>query len=807
MTTKKQIILTIIAVIFVVLLLNTVTSFIALPDKEWGISMSIEDVGKTGGKVRIEKKDAETNSQMLTGAAYWIEKRTFFSWKALEYETGSAFFTSVAYLLDNSNSYETDVNWEHMYGKLPMGIYRIGKNVSKDYAYNLDADEQEGMHRNYYAPFIVVSWWEILIIVSLALVIGISIWMIRRLRLQYLFINLKKKFQTLEIRKCSVGVGVIIGSVLLCSVLFQELQAPVSNLWHHISVSIDGSDRNSVNGILTYSGVKDDEVRMREDYYIEKRTALGWKKLRGFHVGSDDIATKWYTNGFEEGEQEFRFGWEYYFDREDQLTNGRYRLRFGLDKMQRNERGKPERVGAGNFYITFRVADAPSASFFESIWWEIILILLIVVAIGTAIFGIIFLRRRWNVYGLYLERIKERFVTTGKAMNRKTILILSASIVVLLVVGWFTYQALESTLSNMRYRVRVEVEESTPYGIKGEIVHGKMGMVEIPVAPFGYRIEKRTFWGWKQVGSAPGDDAFSNRAARGSIGYGTFDFNLDWSEDCNELTDGTYRVKFPLFRNREDAKAIGAIYIPFTIKNAKEYKVYKFYDEFEYEEPEVLEYNISEGLDMTKLDMNEYFRTAYGWKSLESHTVRWSEAENQLSLQFVFVPEAPLWQVQSSREYGLNTFVHKQMLNQVSQTYQMWAREQDIQHVYVETFVQRDLLTQDYYYVEKEFYVEKEVHYENEEVLVNGQNYRPEDEDKLKGKLNQYLPAKSRIHFQTDVKEADIIVKIESGRQVNPDHINRIKKELQNLCKDADDVILKLYDNEENLYYQTEVTD
>ena len=106
-------------------------------------------------------------------------------------------------------------------------------------------------------------------------------------------------------------------------------------------------------------------------------------------------------------------------------------------------------------------------------------------------------------------------------------------------------------------------------------------MVEIPAAPFGYRIEKRTFWGWKQVGSAPGDDAFSNRAARGSIGYGTFDFNLDWSEDCNELTDGTYRVKFPLFSNREDAKAIGAIYIPFTIKNAKEYKVYKFYDEFE----------------------------------------------------------------------------------------------------------------------------------------------------------------------------------------------------------------------------------
>lgn len=242
----------------------------------------------------------------------------------------------------------------------------------------------------------------------------------------------------------------------------------------------------------------------------------------------------------------------------------------------------------------------------------------------------------------------------------------------------------------------------------------------------------------------------------------------------------------------------------FLVACGTEDNEYDFYNQFKYTCDVPFEKDINNSINMTEDEMNEYFRTAYGWQNLKSHSLFWDEQERLLVMQFFFDNESALWQINSAQQYGLDTFVFKQMHNLIPQTYQMWSREQSIQHLFVETYVSDELCAQDYYRMEG-YWVTEELHYETREILIEGQIYKPKEEKRLRKRMSKCLGTQINIVFRKDLREEDIIIEVTSERQIRPEKLGKLKEQLGDLKGSAQEVILELYDYSERLYYKERV--
>lgn len=230
-----------------------------------------------------------------------------------------------------------------------------------------------------------------------------------------------------------------------------------------------------------------------------------------------------------------------------------------------------------------------------------------------------------------------------------------------------------------------------------------------------------------------------------------------------------------------------------------EQATYEFYSDFEYESSESLKRDLSNSVDKTDSEMNTYFQSAYGLQHLKTHSVHWDEKLSQVVMQFVFSSDAPLWQMKSAKDYGLDTLVFKQYLQLELQTYQMWAFSESIQHVYVEVYVEDALLAQDYYLMDGRF-VKEEAHYEANKIVCEGQKYEPKDAT-WKEDVQKYLPENSEIEMRSNLREEKVIVAITSKAQVNPENLEDIQKELSSYINEEQELIIELYDEFE-LYYK-----
>jgi len=122
-----------------------------LPD-EWGLTLELrfEDEGETLVFTRTDALDGE----LQTGSSYVIETKKGDTWEAVPYRAEldgeNIVWTAEAYLIPVGES-EFDIDWSFLYGELPAGEYRVGKEVM---LFRAPGDYDEKM---YYAHFAVID--------------------------------------------------------------------------------------------------------------------------------------------------------------------------------------------------------------------------------------------------------------------------------------------------------------------------------------------------------------------------------------------------------------------------------------------------------------------------------------------------------------------------------------------------------------------------------------------------------------------------------------------------------------------------
>lgn len=104
--------------------------FVTLQE-DWGITLETEDITPTGLTIRCTQSGGNPTGELNTGSWYIVENWTQEKgWKEVDYVIKDNIgWTLEAWLIQENSTSEWEVNWEWLYGKLPTGKYRIGKEI------------------------------------------------------------------------------------------------------------------------------------------------------------------------------------------------------------------------------------------------------------------------------------------------------------------------------------------------------------------------------------------------------------------------------------------------------------------------------------------------------------------------------------------------------------------------------------------------------------------------------------------------------------------------------------------------------
>ena len=112
----------------------------------WGITFSSENVTPSGMTLKIIQSGGEYEGQLEYGMEFSLEIRQNRNWIPVEPEKDIA-WEMIAYTLPENDITRLDINWAFIYGRLPAGHYRLGKEIM-DFRGTGDYDT-----RTYYAEF------------------------------------------------------------------------------------------------------------------------------------------------------------------------------------------------------------------------------------------------------------------------------------------------------------------------------------------------------------------------------------------------------------------------------------------------------------------------------------------------------------------------------------------------------------------------------------------------------------------------------------------------------------------------------
>ena len=101
-------------------------------EENYGIKLSLENLTPTGATIKCEQSGGEATGELETGSWYIVERWTQMDgWKEVEtvIDKQQVGWTSEAYMILEDSTSEWEVNWEWLYGELPVGKYRIGKQI------------------------------------------------------------------------------------------------------------------------------------------------------------------------------------------------------------------------------------------------------------------------------------------------------------------------------------------------------------------------------------------------------------------------------------------------------------------------------------------------------------------------------------------------------------------------------------------------------------------------------------------------------------------------------------------------------
>lgn len=98
----------------------------------WGITLETENVTSKGLTIVCHHSGGEDVFDLHTGSYYTLQKLEDEGWVDVEYlpQEYTVGWTAEAWNIQKENTTTWDVNWEWLYGELPAGEYRIGKEIT-----------------------------------------------------------------------------------------------------------------------------------------------------------------------------------------------------------------------------------------------------------------------------------------------------------------------------------------------------------------------------------------------------------------------------------------------------------------------------------------------------------------------------------------------------------------------------------------------------------------------------------------------------------------------------------------------------
>ena len=109
----------------------------------WGVTLKAENATPSGLTLICEQSGGENVAELMTGSQYVLQISENGQWKDVPYASQEydVSWTLEAWLIPMNDHTTWNVNWEWLYGQLPAGEYRIGKEIS-NYRAPGDFDEE-----------------------------------------------------------------------------------------------------------------------------------------------------------------------------------------------------------------------------------------------------------------------------------------------------------------------------------------------------------------------------------------------------------------------------------------------------------------------------------------------------------------------------------------------------------------------------------------------------------------------------------------------------------------------------------------
>ncbi len=95
---------------------------------DWGVTLTAQDVTPTGLTI-VCTQSGGFEGELITGSWYSVEKYSDGEWTELPYLMDNVGWTEEGWIISPDTTVEWVVDWEWLYGELPAGRYRIGKDL------------------------------------------------------------------------------------------------------------------------------------------------------------------------------------------------------------------------------------------------------------------------------------------------------------------------------------------------------------------------------------------------------------------------------------------------------------------------------------------------------------------------------------------------------------------------------------------------------------------------------------------------------------------------------------------------------
>lgn len=98
---------------------------------DWGVTIKAAKIEPTGLTLEFYQSGGNPKGDLQTGSYYWLETEADKNWIIVDmlpsvHDVG---WTAEAYIIPKNDTTEMKVEWAWLYGELPVGKYRIGKEI------------------------------------------------------------------------------------------------------------------------------------------------------------------------------------------------------------------------------------------------------------------------------------------------------------------------------------------------------------------------------------------------------------------------------------------------------------------------------------------------------------------------------------------------------------------------------------------------------------------------------------------------------------------------------------------------------